>query len=288
MPDTHTDTQRSWLSRTVLFLLFVFAGLGIFLPSMPYSAALADNFEFILRVCMIVVAVGIYFLLRSKERWSELATLFLVLGLAAFAMTLGWQYGSFLLNAFDGDLQTMRGIALAKAGSSAVILLPIFLLLPLFYQRGVDLYLGLTRKGLIGLVVGTVAFIGFGIATFDPAYSDPDARIQLQNMLPWILLFVFTNALMEEILFRGLFLSIATSLTGKHLSAVATALVFTGAHLSVTYTPDVPVFLAILAGLGLIWAYLIVWSRSVWGSVVFHAGADLVILGGILESMQII
>ena len=286
MSKEKTIERKAHLNNTSSFFLFIIMGLAIFLPSMPYSEAIADAFEIALRLTLITVTLGCYYYLKRNDRLSDQAMLFLAFAVAAFGMTLSWQYGNFLLHAFDGDIQSMRGIALAKAGSSVMTLLPITLMLLLLKRRGFDVYLSLMRRGFISLLIGTVAFFGFGMAAYGSFFADRDALQHFQSALPWILVFVFANALMEELLFRGLFLSIATKVMGIHYAALATALVFAAAHLTITYTSDVPVFLVILVGLGLVWAYLMIWSRSLWGSVVFHAGADLMILGGILQSMQ--
>ena len=62
------------------------------------------------------------------------------------------------------------------------------------------------------------------------------------------------------------------------------ALVFTLVHAPVEYAPDILVFLAIVFVLAIAWGYLIQRSGSVWGSVLFHAGADLLIVVGIYST----
>jgi membrane protease YdiL (CAAX protease family) len=49
----------------------------------------------------------------------------------------------------------------------------------------------------------------------------------------------------------------------------------------VQYAPDIVVFLAILLVLALACGYVIQKTESLWGSVLFHAGADLMIILGI-------
>lgn len=286
MSEEKTTSPSAGPGTITAFALLTLSGLAVFLPAITFSAMIPDGPETILRIALIAAIVSLWFVLKDRSGWHDQAILFLALGLAALAHLVGWRYGGILLDAFEGDLETMRGIGLAKAGSAGMTLVPIVLVFLFGQKAGPDFYLRMGRRGLIGLVIGVVAFFGFGYATFGSSLADDTAlRIFLES-LPWILLFVFSNALMEEIVFRGLFLSTAVKLMGKHLAALATALVFAAAHMTVTYTPDVPVFLAIVLGLSLIWAYLMTWSRSIWGSVVFHAGGDLIIMGGILQTMQ--
>jgi len=64
----------------------------------------------------------------------------------------------------------------------------------------------LTRGRLIpGLIIGILVFIVFGYL----AINNPRAKMKpgfLRNNYLWILVFVFANSFMEELLFRGIFL----------------------------------------------------------------------------------
>lgn len=59
------------------------------------------------------------------------------------------------------------------------------------------------------------------------------------------------------------------------------------AHAPVQYAPNILWFLAILLVLSLAWGYVIQKTESLWGSVLFHAGADLLIIVGIFETYGI-
>jgi membrane protease YdiL (CAAX protease family) len=72
---------------------------------------------------------------------------------------------------------------------------------------------------------------------------------------------------------------------GKGLSKLLAASVFTLVHVQVTYTTDLVQFLLILFPLSLIWGNLMQKTDSLWGSVLFHAGADCMIIFGIFASM---
>ena len=56
------------------------------------------------------------------------------------------------------------------------------------------------------------------------------------------------------------------------------AIVFAAAHLQVTYTSDVLFFTGLVLILGLIWGFLMYYTKSIIASMLFHAGADLVII----------
>ena len=83
---------------------------------------------------------------------------------------------------------------------------------------------------------------------------------------------------MEELLFRGLFLGRYEPLIGKWLAILSTALAFTLAHMQVTYAPNLWAFLLVTLGLAIAWGWLMQRSGSLWGSVLFQTGADLLII----------
>jgi membrane protease YdiL (CAAX protease family) len=103
-------------------------------------------------------------------------------------------------------------------------------------------------------------------------------------LAPWTLIFIFSNAFMEELHFRGLLLGPFEEFLGPHVSNLCIALFFTLAHAPVQYTADIISFLSILFVLSLVWGYVIQLTEALWGSVLFHAGADLMIVVGIYET----
>ena len=83
---------------------------------------------------------------------------------------------------------------------------------------------------------------------------------------------------MEELLFRGIFIKQLNNFLKPAWTIILTAIVFAATHLQVTYTPDVLFFALIVLILGVIWGFLIHYTKSIIASVLFHAGADLLII----------
>ena len=104
--------------------------------------------------------------------------------------------------------------------------------------------------------------------------------------VPWILVFCFANAFMEELWFRGVALGKLTPVLGTAGSILVTALVFGSSHLGVTYiTPaEIILFPTIVFVLGLVNAYVMLKTGSIWGSMLFHAGYDLLVIIPLLAS----
>ena len=92
---------------------------------------------------------------------------------------------------------------------------------------------------------------------------------------------------MEELLFRGIFLKQLNNLFKPIWSIILTTVVFAASHMQVTYTPDVLVFVGITLILGLIWGSLMHYTKSIIASMLFHAGADLMIIIPVYSSFGV-
>jgi membrane protease YdiL (CAAX protease family) len=149
-----------------------------------------------------------------------------------------------------------------------------------------ELYLQ-TGKLKAWLIVGLVSFAAFTVLFLLQAHDQNLSANRLLAYAPWTLLFVFSNAFMEELHFRGLLLKPFERLLGRHPANLCIALFFTLSHAPVQYAPDILMFLAILFVLALAWGYIIQRTESLWGSVLFHAGADLMIIVGIYRTFGI-
>jgi membrane protease YdiL (CAAX protease family) len=126
------------------------------------------------------------------------------------------------------------------------------------------------RKGrlLLGLSVGLIAAAACLVLTLLQPAVRALGTARLMSLAPWILLFAVSSGFMEELLFRGLFLGRYEPLIGKWLAILSTALAFTLAHMQVTYAPHgLWVFLLVLLGFSIAWGWLMLKTRSLWGSV---------------------
>jgi membrane protease YdiL (CAAX protease family) len=85
---------------------------------------------------------------------------------------------------------------------------------------------------------------------------------------------------MEELWFRGIFLGKLRPVLGAALAIVATALVFASPHFMAVYVTELQrlLFAAIVFALGCLNGYVMLKSDSIWGSVLIHAGYDLLVI----------
>ena len=178
---------------------------------------------------------------------------------------------------FRLTIKSPSGIAVAKFSQALVIIVAILVMARLSGENLQSLYLCKGRL-LFGAVVGlTGAALGALLALQQPAVRSLGTA-KLVSLAPWVLLFVVSNALMEELLFRGLFLKRYEPLLGRWLAVLSTALAFTLAHMQVKYAPDLMAFMVVLFALSTAWGWLMQKTGGLWGSTVFHAGADLLII----------
>jgi membrane protease YdiL (CAAX protease family) len=177
------------------------------------------------------------------------------------------------------------GRAVTKVSDAVILLLVVAVLGKLLRIDFDSVYL---RKGRLrlGLAVGLAGFAGMAVFALVEAHGMGISSRRLLNWTPWILTFVFANGFFEELMFRGLFLRKFQPLLGAPLANVLTGFVFAVGHAGVTYTAGILVFVAITFVFALVWGYLMQKTGALWGSALFHAGADTLLIIGILSGIK--
>lgn len=251
---------------------------------LPLSARLPINRLLYLHAGLTVLLLVAALLLRRSEGGRKFWQVFYVLFVAGVAILLSTLFSERLLDVFGFASGSPSWIAFAKLSESLWRVIPILVLMMVIGADRSSLYLSRGKLGL-GLAVGVAAFVGFAGLAFIPLAKQAGMLNKLLSLTPWILIFVLANGFMEELLYRGLFLKRFEPFLGKGLSNLLTASVFTLSHVQVTYMADVFKFLLVVFPLALIWGYLMQKTDSLWGSVLFHAGADCMIIFAIYASM---
>lgn len=273
------------LSKThqlVLFVLLCVCGLLVFLVG-GYLATIPKSTRTVIKVGLPLLFLGVTVILYRSERFKAYWQIACAFCVASVGFLVAWFLSSWLLAMMNTSITTMAGLAIAKFVDSFLIVAPIIVLIKITGSDMGTLYL--QRGNLkLGLLIGGITFTAFAILFFLQAQDQGIGMGQIVAWIPWILIFVLSNAFMEELHFRGLFLRKLEPFLGRGFANLAVAIVFTLAHAPVEYTPDIIQFLAILFFLALAWGYVIQKTDSLWGSVLFHAGADLLIIVGILQS----
>ena len=274
--NTIGSSPRGWLKRVGFFLLFFIGESTVFaiITLSPYvSADKLLRFHAALTVLFLVLAL----FLRRSERGQPYWSVCYVLFVAAVAVLVSVLFSDNLLRLFGLTVATPQGIAVAKFSQSILRVVVIMALMPIMGLDWRSMYLNEGRIR-ISLAVGIAAFIIFPALAYFPLANQEGILNKLLSLSPWILLFLFSNGFMEELLYRGLFLKRYEPFLGKGSSNVLTAAVFTLVHTQVTYPVAMLQFLAIVVTLSLAWGYLIQKTDSLWGAVLFHAGGDCLVI----------
>jgi membrane protease YdiL (CAAX protease family) len=275
--------QSGGLKKSGFFLVGFVLEAMVF-AILPLSARLPINRLLYLHGGLTILLLVAALLLRTSERGRKFWQVFYVLFVAGAAILLSTLFSDRLLDLFRLATGSPPWIAIAKLSESLLRVIPIFVLTMVIGADRRSLYLHRGKLGL-GLAVGIAGFVGFAGLAFIPLAKQAGMLNKLLSLSPWIFIFVLANGFMEELLYRGLFLKRFEPFLGKGLSNLLTASVFTLSHVQVTYASDVFKFLLVVFPLALIWGYLMQKTDSLWGSVLFHVGADCMIIFGIYASM---
>jgi membrane protease YdiL (CAAX protease family) len=283
--------------QLISFLFYLIGGLLIFLLGANTFSLFPTNknilFEWGITLIFVVLAV----ITKRVPRWQIYERIASALFLAAAANAVNLSLGNFLGPILHLSGNDMRFLAFDKLSQALPIVLTILLLTlwlgddlgTLFIKKG-DLRQGL-RFGLISFASFAVIFIVIVMIQANAPVSQglTATGVSVNTIvtgIPWILMFCFVNSLMEELWFRGVSLGKLTPVLGKTAAIIVTALVFGISHLAGTYLTPVQMFIFpfIVIALGLVNAYIMLKTDSIWASVFFHAGYDLLIIIPILVS----
>jgi membrane protease YdiL (CAAX protease family) len=275
------DIKTTRVSTILSFLTVLIIALAVFLVNMTFASRLPANLLMYIRIALIVV-FSILWRVLSRHKRTHAGTL----AFTMMAVNLAFFIVSFFTAGLWGlNLGTAGGIALAKLSDSFIIS---FVLILSFVLGGFPLKNIFLARGRFtaGLVIGICSFILMAsLAVTNPSqHTEPGF---LRRNLAWIFLFVLSNGFMEELLFRGIFLKHLNNLLKPVWTIILTSVVFAAAHLQVTYTPDVLIFTGIVLILGMIWGFLMHYTQSILASMLFHAGADLMIIIPIFSSFGV-
>jgi membrane protease YdiL (CAAX protease family) len=267
------------LLRLGLFILFLISGLLIFFFGSSYFSLFPTNQNNAYRFAVMVVFLVAALLLRrsaSLRKYWLIAYAFFIAALAQFLASSLVTIREWLFDSFQLAPNTTQDMIAEKLFEALVVITTIILLTKVAGGSLRSIYL---QKGnlRVGLFVGLCMLLNNLTTGFIMGLNSGFSPEALLSIMPWALTFSLTNALMEELWFRGLFLRRFVPFIGAGGSILVTSLIFTLTHAGAVYLlPDqILFFLATLFPLALLWAYLMHKTDSLWGSMLFHAGADV-------------
>ncbi len=277
MDETQHRTGRAQYFSTIA--LFIVCG-GI-IGAAAYVSFVPQDVRTTLKVGMAVASLIAWLALGRNERLQQYRPIILGFFAVSLGVLLAQYCGNIPMRLLGLSVATVQGVAMAKFGEALPIVLSI---LVLHFATGGDMD-GLFLKGgnlKLWLIVGIIGFAAFaGIAAVQ-AIGSGLSWATVAAALPWIAIFIFSNAFMEELWFRALFLKKLEPLVGAKISLIITAIVFAAVHISSTYVIDILLFMVALMALALLWGWLMQKTNSIWGAVLIHAGGDVLVILGFL------
>jgi membrane protease YdiL (CAAX protease family) len=263
--------------------ILMLAGTAIFVMGSPYYAVFPTNrnptYYAVLTVALLVVSLA---LRRSRKlsHYAPPATSLFIASAALLFLSTG------VLELRRGEMDLLEDLALDKA-SQFLHVVPVLIALSLIAGRRWR-YLFIARGDLRrGLLFGSISFVTFAAIAYLVQSGSQDFPRLTARSIGLVLAWVFLNATMEELWFRGLFLKPYRAVAGRTGAMLVTSLVFGVQHVFATYDfPGGPIVFGIVVfSLGLVSAYAMDRTESLIGPILFHAGYDLIILAPVLASM---
>ena len=284
-----TGRNTQLLSGLVAALFFAAAGSLVIVVFSPWNPLMRnDTADYFGRLALIAFFLILHLLARRSPVLQRYALLVYGLLVLAVVVALDWVFAIFLIEYLGAFATSPLQIALAKLNEVVVVAAVIIVLTRCSGQRLGEIYLQ-PGKLKLGLGIGLAAFALFVIAGIPMANAFFNgSELTLARALPWtpwLLITVFSNSALEELMFRGLFLRKLEPFLGKFPSNLLIAVVFTLIHYGVTYTPDQLTFLLILFPLALVLGYLAQKTNALWASILLHAGMDIPVFLGIFSNL---
>ena len=265
-------------------LLFLLIGLIIFFTNITFASKIPPPLLIIAQVSIILICALVYLtlLLNKKEKFRDITFSFLTASVALTGVHL------FSINKLGISINTPSGLAFTKLFESAIIIGIIILMFKIAKYKLNSIYIS-KGKLLLGLIIGIVTFSGM-LLLGPPTPVNINIPEFYLKYLPWLLIFIFSNATMEELLYRGIFLKKMKPIIGAAPAIIISSLVFALAHMQITYqsSSEIIGFVSMVFILALLWAFIMYKTESLIASVCFHAGADMVIMISIYKSVGII
>jgi len=271
------------LKKTLISVLLLLGGAAIFVFGSPSYTVLPTNRNLLyclaLTLFLLVLTVTFRLVKSCLNYWPVAYALF-----TASAAMLFLNTG--ILNLHNPRMPDLQFLAFDKL-SQFLHVVPVILLLSLPLKgrlKSIFLMRGNLQQGLL---FGMISFAVFALIAILIGSFSGNVIANLLMAAPWILVFIFCNAIMEELWFRAIFLKRYELLIGRLAAILVTALVFGASHINATY--QFPggglVFGSVVFGLGVAGAWSMFKTDSLIGAVLFHAGYDLVIIGSIVNTL---
>ncbi len=268
------QTELGRRNRAVLVMALTAIGVLVYTIA-GYNYFMDSTTRLLVRIAVPLFLLVLVILLRNRVRAEYESLLVSFFGIAIGFLSAG------LLGHLYTVTESVEGYALAKLAEVVPIVICMLLVTRLEHYsfKKTGLAGGRVSVGLLlGLLVTPLALIQY---VFSGGLQVTAQPLTILSWLPWLVAFGVSNSLMEEIMFRGLFLQKLEPLLGKRGALGQTSMIFAIFH--VVLVPFMGwaatvIFVLFLFVHGWAWGYIIQRSESIWGAVLAHAIADMLLL----------
>ena len=272
------------MKRTGLFLVFLAIGLQVFLIG-GYLKIWPEDVRTVIKIAnALFLALITYFCYRN-DRLKPYSPVLLAFAFSAAGLMLAWLLRDWPLALLQPDLATPQGWAIAKIYEALPMVLPVLVLLPFFGRSYASLFLQRGRfwlSLLLGLGICLLVVLMYGLTS--------DVGPKIQSMVPfagWLLAFSIANSFLEELLLRGLFLRPFEKFFPPFAALLLSTLIFTAMHFGASYltSDNLLMLLGYIFLLGLGNGAIMQRTDSIWGAVLAHTVADVLLLVSIFGTV---
>ncbi|MHA2323515.1 MAG: CPBP family intramembrane glutamic endopeptidase [Candidatus Thorarchaeota archaeon] len=274
-----SDIDRN--TKGAILILLVGCSLLVFVVG-GYNNFWSTDMRLLGRIgSVLILFVSTFILYKTEGKWHrhwKLSSSFLIVSIG-FLLT--WFFGNWHLLIPGLSVSTVEGVAIAKVAEVVPLIMSMMVGIWLIEKDFTSIYLrggNLKKSFKLGILVSPAALlvvIPLGILNVTTSLG------VILSWMPWLCLFSISNAFYEELMIRGLFLRKFSSLFGKNGSLILTSLLFGMIHIAIIGLSDVVTFslyFSLSFLLGLLWGYVIQKSDSIWGAVLAHTIADILLV----------
>ncbi|MFY9680524.1 MAG: type II CAAX endopeptidase family protein [Candidatus Sulfotelmatobacter sp.] len=286
MSDTEAVHESKTAGRGFPLIVFLICSLLLFESTFFAFISASKWFQIVTFVGFPLFFSALAVLARKSRRFTAYWPAFCSYIVASVSLLLMWLLDDFPRRWLGFDPKEPSGRAVIKVTDAVLVLLTAIVVGKLLRIDFDSIYLRKGTRPWLALTIGLAGFTLMAVFAVVEAHGMGITNQRILGWLPWILSFVIANGVFEELIFRGLFLKKFEPFVGAPLANILTGFVFAVGHAGVTYSADVLEFVAVAFVFALIWGYLMQKTGTLWGSALFHAGADTLIMIGIFAGVK--
>ena len=267
-------------------VLYVILGGFVFVLGLNLLKLIPKEFKDIYKIGIPIIFLILFFV--SQEYFSNQKNVLW----AFFLVSVGWMLDFFLTeriaNMLSLNSQDLSGMAYTMVISTLLVSAPVVIGWLLSGHQISTIYIQSSEK-MWGIIIGITGLLLFGGLGVFQAQGQGIVFKIIGAAIPMALVFSLANAFREELVYRAIFLDSFRANIGVLAAIIVTTLVFVVAHVGASYDPaSLVIFLIILVLIGVVGSQIMIKTGSLIGAVLFHAGADVLLIMGLLSSQQLI